>query len=165
MKLDALKHIVAALNKAEVEYLLVGGLAVVAHGYGRMTHDIDLVINFDSSHLRHAFNALTEIGYKPRVPVTVEQFSDSETRKSWIEEKGMTVLNFYNDEMPHSPVDLFVEEPFDFDQVYLKAHSESFDEGGHFKYVDIDTLISMKKKAGRAKDLDDIENLEKLKNA
>ena len=42
-----LENIVAALNTAEVNYLIAGGLAVVAHGYVRVTMDVDLVIDFD----------------------------------------------------------------------------------------------------------------------
>ena len=164
MKFSSLKEIVAALNRSEVEFLLVGGLAVVAHGYGRMTNDIDLVINFKPEQLLKAFNTLSQLGYKPRVPVTGEQFSNVDTRQEWIEKKGMMVLNMYNDSMPHSPIDLFVEEPFDFDEVFAKAVIEEFDETTQFRYVDIDTLISMKRKAGRTKDLDDIEHLEMIKN-
>ena len=39
MTLTSLEQIVAALNSAGVRYLVVGGLAVAAHGYGRLTID------------------------------------------------------------------------------------------------------------------------------
>jgi len=42
-----LQTIAAALNDADVNYLIAGGLAVVAHGYVRVTMDVDLVIDFD----------------------------------------------------------------------------------------------------------------------
>lgn len=39
MKRDSVVAIVQALNENEVQYLIVGGLAVVAHGYVRFTAD------------------------------------------------------------------------------------------------------------------------------
>lgn len=164
MQLSSLKEIVSCLNEADVEFLLVGGLAVVAHGYGRMTHDVDLVINFKPNHLLAAFNALSNLGYKPRIPITGEQFSNKEIREKWIQEKGMMVLNLFNEKMSNTPIDLFVEEPFDFELEYKKAVIESFDDKNEFRYLNIDSLIEMKKKAGRNKDLDDVENLERIKN-
>jgi predicted nucleotidyltransferase len=164
MQLSALKKIAKALQDSNVEYLLVGGLAVVAHGYGRMTHDIDLVVNFSPKHLLRAFQALNQLGYRPRVPITGEQFADTNVRYRWITQKGMMVLNMTNDLMPHSPIDLFVKEPFPFDKVYRKAIVETFNPNIEFRYVDLDTLISMKKEAGRPKDLNDIEQLEKLRH-
>jgi predicted nucleotidyltransferase len=44
MKVDDVRTILRALNDANVRYLIVGGLAVVAHGYVRFTQDIDLVV-------------------------------------------------------------------------------------------------------------------------
>lgn len=39
--LDFLK----ALNKNEVEYMLVGGYAVILHGYSRTTGDMNVCVN------------------------------------------------------------------------------------------------------------------------
>jgi len=44
MELRSFEAIVRALNDHRVQFLIVGGMAVVAHGHGRMTHDIDLVV-------------------------------------------------------------------------------------------------------------------------
>ena len=40
MKLASIEAIVRALNGADVPFLVVDGLAVVAHGYGRQTIDL-----------------------------------------------------------------------------------------------------------------------------
>ncbi|MBF0198705.1 MAG: hypothetical protein HQL32_13395 [Planctomycetes bacterium] len=55
-------------------------------------------------------------------------------------------------------------EPFKFSVVYAKAITEMFDDGEELRCVDIGTLISMKKAAGRPKDLDDVARLEILKH-
>ena len=36
---------ILALNQAEVEYVLVGGYAVIYHGYNRTTGDLDIWVN------------------------------------------------------------------------------------------------------------------------
>jgi putative flippase GtrA len=41
--------VIAALNRAHVRYVIVGGLAVAAHGVVRATHDLDLVPDPDAS--------------------------------------------------------------------------------------------------------------------
>ena len=50
-------------------FIVVGGLAVVAHGYGRQTQDIALVVNFEPGRTVVAFAALASLGYRPIVPV------------------------------------------------------------------------------------------------
>ena len=42
MELRSIEAIIRALNDAQVKYLVVGGLAVNAHGYERFTKDVDL---------------------------------------------------------------------------------------------------------------------------
>jgi hypothetical protein len=41
MEVRSIEAIVKALNAAKVKYLIVGGLAVNAHGYERFTNDVD----------------------------------------------------------------------------------------------------------------------------
>lgn len=41
--LDDLKKLVSLFNEAHVEYLLIGGYALFAHGYQRATTDIDFI--------------------------------------------------------------------------------------------------------------------------
>ena len=65
MKVDDVRTILRALNDANVRYLIVGGLAVVAHGYVRFTQDIDLVVQLERENVLRAMNALTAIGYRP----------------------------------------------------------------------------------------------------
>ena len=42
--LDDLKTLLLALNENDVEYLLIGGYALAAHGYQRATTDIDVLV-------------------------------------------------------------------------------------------------------------------------
>jgi hypothetical protein len=42
--LDDLKTLLRALNQQQVDYLLIGGYALFAHGYHRATTDIDVLV-------------------------------------------------------------------------------------------------------------------------
>ena len=88
MKIDDVRTILRALNDANVRYLIVGGLAVVAHGYVRFTQDIDLVVQLERENVLRAMNALTAIGYRPLIPVDATQFADEALRQQWRDEKG-----------------------------------------------------------------------------
>ncbi len=121
MKLTSLEAIFRVLNDADVRYLVVGGLAVNAHGYLRFTNDVDLVVALEPGNIIEAFRALGTLGYKPLVPITAEQFANSNMRQQWIDEKGMQVLNFFSDQYRETTLDVFVYEPFDFETEYSAA--------------------------------------------
>ncbi|PZP65099.1 MAG: hypothetical protein DI596_00295 [Azospira oryzae] len=159
MKLEAFEAVAKVLNEAGVRYLVAGGLAVNVHGYVRFTADIDLVIALDADNIISAFAALARIGYRPTVPVTASQFADATQRQRWIEEKGMQVLNFFSDRYRETSVDVFVYEPFNFEQEYERALAGEIAPGLPARFVSIPTLIRMKKAAGRPRDLDDIQHL------
>ncbi len=162
MKLAIFDAICTALNKARVRYLVAGGLAVNAHGYLRLTYDVDLVIQLDPKNILAAFDALAKVGYKPTVPVTALQFADARQRNDWIKSKHMQVLNFHNARHQLMAVDVFVTEPFDFALEYKSAIRGKLTPTLAVRFVSIPTLIKMKKLANRPKDLDDIEHLRAL---
>ena len=54
MKLSTLETVFNALNNAQVRYLVAGGIAVNIHGYQRMTSDLDMVIQLDSTNMKKA---------------------------------------------------------------------------------------------------------------
>jgi hypothetical protein len=162
VRVTSLEAITRALNDHGVPFLVVGGLAVNAHGYGRMTHDVDLVIKLTEEHVRGAFAALASLGYRPRVPVTVEGFADSAQRARWIAEKGMMVLNFQSHDHHETPVDLFVREPFDFDDEYRHALVEPLAPGVPVRILRLEALLRLKRDAARPQDLADVAELELL---
>lgn len=164
MKLGSFDSLVRALEEAGVRYLVAGGLAVNAHGYLRFTRDIDLVLQLVPENIVSAFAALERIGYRPLVPVTAADFADLAKRSAWIRDKGMTVLNFWCDRHRDTPVDVFVTEPFDFDQEYARALVKPLGPVA-VRFVSIPTLIRMKEAAGRPQDKIDIEYLRKLADA
>lgn len=157
-----LETVVEALNEADIAYIIVGGLAVNAHGYGRVTYDVDLVIRLDRDEVIRTFRAFAEHGFKPIVPVTAEQFADRETREGFIRDKGMVVLQFFSDTHPETRVNVFVREPFDFGTEHREAFVGEIRPGLVVRFVRLPTLIAMKRAAGREKDRDDVRHLEAL---
>ena len=121
MEVRSIEAIVRALNAAEVQYLIVGGLAVNAHGYERLTVDVDLVIGLQPENIIRGLRALAEVDYHTSVPVTPEQFADPLLRDEWRREKGMVVLKLWSDSHRRTPLDVFIYEPFDFRLEYERA--------------------------------------------
>lgn len=160
MKLLSIIEIFRDLNDAGVKYLVAGGIAVIAHGYARLTMDIDMIVNFAPDNIRAALNVFSRLGYRPRIPVTLEEFADETVRRGWITDKNMVVFSLIHPESASPVIDLFVEVSFDFDEEY--EHSEAYLIGADVSVpiVRLKTLIAMKRKAGREKDLADIEALQ-----
>lgn len=162
MKLASLEAVVRALNEARVPFVAVGGLAVVAHGYGRQTQDLDLVVRLDPETILAVFGALRGLGYQPRVPVTAEAFADPAQRRTWFDEKGMRVLNFTSDRHRETPIDIFVTEPFDFATEFDAARIELIAPGVSIRILRLETLLQLKQEAGRPQDLADIAELRSI---
>jgi hypothetical protein len=162
MEVRSIEIIVRSLNAAKVQYLIVGGLAVGAHGYNRLTVDVDLVIGLEPDNIKRALHALQSAGWRMSIPVTAEDFADPKLRESWRKTKGMIVLKLWSDEHRRTPVDIFVYEPFDFKKEFARAKWESVAGKTRAPIVAYKTLLAMKKSAGREKDLLDIKALKKL---
>ena len=151
-----------ALNNANVQYLIVGGLAVVAHGYERLTRDVDLVIGLEPENIIRGLRSLMAIGYQPAIPVTPEEFADKRLREMWRIEKKMIVLKLWSDAHRRTPIDVFVYEPFDFAREFMAAKRERIFGDVVAPVISYPALLVMKAEAGRERDLLDIAALKKL---
>jgi hypothetical protein len=164
MVLGSVERIIAALNQADVRYLVAGGLAVVAHGYVRFTADVDLVLDMDEGNLERAVRALSGLGYRPRAPVPFDEFVEEKNRKTWQEEKGMRVFSLHSPDHPETEVDLFLEPPLDFGKAWAGASRMEVAPGVVAVFLGLDDLIAVKRDAGRPEDLVDVAKLESLRN-
>ncbi len=162
MELRSVEAVAGALNAAGVRYLVVGGLAVNAHGYCRTTRDLDLVIQLEASNISRGLECLLGIGYRLAIPVGVEDFADASKREAWRSEKGMIVLKLWSDEHRRTPLDVFVYEPFDFEAEFAIAEWKELAPGLSAPIVGLRALIRMKEEAGRPQDLVDIEELRRV---
>jgi hypothetical protein len=162
MEVRSIETIVQALNGAQVQYLIVGGLAVNAHGCERATRDLDLVIGLQPDNIARGLHALLKVGYQFGIPVTVEEFAEPALRDKWRREKNMIVLKLWSDRHRRTPVDVFVYEPFNFAQEYVLARLEYVTPSQTARVIRLETLLAMKREAGRPRDLADIADLERI---
>lgn len=160
----SIESIVHALDQAGVRYLIVGGVAVVAHGHVRFTADLDLVLDPDPEAMRRAVEAIRTLDYRPRAPVAFEEFADAAARRRWAEEKGMTVFSLASPQHRATELDLFLEPPFDFEACHARAAVIELADGASATFVSRDDLIALKRVAGRPQDLLDVQALESLRD-
>lgn len=154
-------RVLSALERGEVRHLVVGGVAVVLHGYLRTTVDLDLVIQLKPQNVQRAIRVFKGLGFEPRIPVPIESFADEGERARWVREKNARVFSLWHPEEPGFLVDLFVEEPFDFDERYQRAAVARLGDQ-EIRVLAIDDLVEMKRAAGRPQDLADVEALRAL---
>jgi hypothetical protein len=79
-------------------------------------------------------------------------------RRSWIEEKGMTL---WSPELPATEVDVFASEPFAFDAAYARALRADLG-ATTVPVASLVDLIELKRRAGRPQDLEDVRALEAI---
>lgn len=138
-----------ALNKNEVKYVLVGGYSVIYYGFPRTTGDIDIFVEVSK-------------GNYDKIVQAFDQFQMSlfdMTEESFLHKPHINVYTFGR---PPVCIEILKEiSGFIFDEIYRNAITTVFDEIP-MKVIHINDLKRNKKISGRAKDLNDLENLSKL---
>lgn len=155
-------RVLTALEREGVRYLVVGGVAVVLHGHLRTTVDLDLVVQLEPENVERAIRVFRELGFEPRVPVPLESFGDAGERARWVREKNARVFSLWHPREPGFLVDLFVQEPFDFEERYRRASVARLDDA-EVRVLALDDLVEMKRESGRSQDLSDVDALQALR--
>ena len=141
------RDFIAALNNNQVRYILVGGYSVILHGYSRTTGDMDLWVERTKENYLKIKDAFEEFGM-PVFDMTEENF---------LHHPNWDVFTFG---IPPVAIDLMIGlEGFNFQEVFDRSIIFKDDEL-NIRVIHKTDLIAAKKKAGRSKDLDDLENLQ-----
>lgn len=153
MKLkDELLKIADCFEQSGIDYALCGGLAVVVHGYPRLTKDIDMLIRPEE--LDHARVQLAKIEYE--LEAGTFRFNPGTSKESLL----FRVSRAVDTEL--TTLDLMLVGPI-FEGVW--ADRELIQVGAQsLKIVSRNGLITMKEVAGRPQDLADIDALRRLEN-
>src|SRR5215471_18825177 len=75
---DDFRDFIHALNNNHVEYMLVGGYAVILHGYRRVTGDMDIWVNRTKENYFKLTKAFTQFGL-PVFDMTESKFLNADT--------------------------------------------------------------------------------------
>ena len=157
------EQIFIELNAHKVNYAVIGGIAVNLHGYRRNTGDLDIVIALTNEDIQKFIQAVKKLAFVPRLPVALEEFADANKRKEWIDKKNMLVFSVYNPQNPLEHIDVKIEGENEIQEI-LK--SRVWMDAGSFKIpvIGLDCLIKVKERAGRGRDLVDLQALKQIKN-
>lgn len=150
-----------ALSEGQVQYVLVGGLAVQLHGYMRSTFDIDLVLAMDDGNLSRFIEVAKRFGLKPSIPVPIDSLRNAEQIEQWYREKGMLAFALREPQTGGGVVDVMVRPEVPFEQLMENAVAGQL-LGRQVWIASIDDLLTLKRIADRPKDRLDIEALEKI---
>jgi hypothetical protein len=134
------------LTAQKAEFLLVGGQAVIAHGYPRLTKDLDLWVRPTADNGQRVLAALREFGAP--VALTAKQFENPRT---------MIVLG----RDPFRVDILTAVVGLEFEASWSRRTTVVL-EGTELPVVSKADLITSKRASGRLQDLADIEALEAL---
>ena len=138
------KEFAKLLNDQKVEYLLVGGYAVVLYGYVRYTGDIDFWINPTEENANRIVEVLDRFGFG----------SLNLTMKDFTKDDQIIQLGY-----PPNRIDIITSVTgLTFTECYPKRNIFSI-EGVEVQTISLEDLKKNKKASGRYKDLDDLENL------
>lgn len=145
---DELHAIAAGLRGAGVPYAVCGGIAVTAYGATRTTKDIDIAIARE--HIALAIAAVAPLGYT--IPAGPMVFGEGTPQERHVQRVNKIVGS------DHLVLDLLIAEA-----AYAGVLDDRVDvalPAGPITFVSRDTLLRMKRLAGRPIDLADIEKLE-----
>ncbi len=149
--LDSVLKIVDSLNRSKVDYVIIGGYAIILHGFLRATEDIDVMVKMNEENIQKFREAIEEV-YPDE---NLADISFEELKKYPVIRYG-TPDNFY--------IDIISEMGTEFSFEKVIKESKKI-EGVEVYFATAKSLYEMKKNTYREKDnLDIIFLKEKLKD-
>lgn len=140
---------IKALNDREVAYLLVGGYAVILHGYPRTTGDLDIWVQPTEENYQKLAAAFQDFGM-PVFDMTLENFLD---------DSKFDVFTFGT---PPVSIDIMTRvKGLEFEEAFLEADTLKLEADLSVHLISFDDLLKAKRASGRAKDFNDIRHLTK----
>lgn len=140
------RDFIKALHKHHVDYILVGGYAVILHGYERVTADLDIWVRCNEENYKKLQQTFLTFGM-PMFDMTLANFLDI---KKW------DVFRFGKKPVA---IDIMTKvKGLDFDEAFRSA-AIIVPDNLEIRLIQYEHLLIAKKEAGRAKDIDDLENL------
>lgn len=143
------RDLLAALDRAAVEFVIVGAHALASHGYVRATIDLDVLVRPTDDNARRVVAALTEFGPPLAAHgVSVQDFA----RPGTVYQLGVPPLR----------IDLLTEiSGVAFEDAW-SSRIRAVIDGIRVNVLGRETLLRNKRASDRPKDRHDVEELERL---
>lgn len=142
--LNQLEGVFASLQKKEVKYVVIGGIAAVLHGVPRATFDLDILIEASPANAHKLLGALEEAGLGSASQINAKELLDNE-------------ITIFEDKVR---IDVQTSTPgLQFESAWKNRITMSYN-GQNFQVVSKQDLIKSKRAAGREVDLEDVRLLE-----
>lgn len=138
------KEFLRLLQANEVEYLLVGGYAVGFHGYPRPTGNLDVWVSRSRANADKLVTVLAEFGFVSEKLIPELFLANKSIVRMGVQPYKLEVINYI--------------DGVDFETCYPKRIESEID-GVMVKVIDLANLKKNKAASGRAKDINDLENL------
>ena len=138
------KELFEFLNANKVEYMLLGGYAVIAYGYVRNTSDIDIVVSDGEENARRLMRALADFGFG-ETELRVDLFTEPDSVvRMGVEPMKIEILNYL--------------KGVDFKEAYSRRRSVEVEDIS-VDLIALQDLLANKRAVGRPKDLVDADEL------
>lgn len=148
-----LRTMLRRLTEGGVDFVVVGGVAVITQASPRFTKDLDICYSTEQENLDRLGAVLLEMGAQLRgVDEDLPFVPDGRTLR---QTRILTLIT------PEGAIDLLVKPDGSPAYSALRSKSSEIDvDGIVVRIASIDDLIAMKRAAGRPRDLEDIASLE-----
>lgn len=155
--MDTLLQLLKLLDDKGVAFVVIGGMAAIAHGSPVMTQDVDVCVSFDDENLPRILDALRPVRPRLRQRPDLMPLPDDPDRL-----RGIKNLYLVTD---LGSIDLLGELPGVCSYSDLAHRSVEMDVGGfRCRVLDLDTLIEAKRVAARPKDRYALVHLEAIRD-
>jgi hypothetical protein len=149
-------RIFAALERHEVEYLTIGGVAVNVHGHVRNTRDVDILIEWDAENMRRLAAVLADLDAK-LFGVDADLLDiDPRDPEDLLNGANFTLRTVAGGLDLFDPGEIPGGRPYE--EMRPRA-VEAVAQGVRVRAVGLDDLIRLKRESGRDRDLEDIATL------
>lgn len=157
MSLSARRGLLRHLAEHEVRFVLIGGMAVVAHGFSRTTKDVDIVYDASTENCSRFAAALSELRAEVLAADTLPP--GGEITGEWLAEGGQFVFATEQGQLDAlSRVSVGTYEDLARSAVFTTLR-----DGSEVAVISYEDLVRSKQAAGRDQDLLDLEALRAIR--
>lgn len=153
-------QLLLALTEAQVDFIVIGGVAVGVHGFIRATKDLDIVPNPAPENLARLAHLLVELDAQQ---VGVDDFAPEEFPFDPTDPKQLTEGANFRLETRLGPLDILQwASGIDADLAYTKLAPAAITVGFRdvqIRVCELEHLRAMKQAASRPQDLEDLRRL------